>query len=553
MKTASRLPAMITSPIFKKFKSVVERRTAHTAVIYLGTAFSYSRVAEMSERFAAALFELGISKGCRIILYIPNGIQWIVVWLGIQRAGAVAVPITPIYTPHDLKYIAEDTGAGAVVCADTNFGYVQKVLDQSNMGQVIVVKMTDLLPWWKRWFGTIFDVVPKGTVKYDRRTHSFRKMLSRHGTLGAGKSARSPAGGNPCEILYTGGTTRHPKGVPISTELFLISADEQIRVSEPLFAAEKNVILCNAPLFHILGQTCGLATLLVGGTLIVQPRLNLDATFDAIQRFGVKTMIGVPTLYRMILEHNRLDQYDLSSIDYWYSAGDVLPVEVGNRWKKRFGKPIFQGYGATETCGGVSMCPTHIDNPPRSVGRIVASKTVMIVDPATLKPVGTGETGELLVSSAPMVDRYLNKPDETRQAFVELEDRRWYRTADIMAMDERGNLFFVDRTADTIKHKGYRISASEVESVLQEHPAVISACVVGVPDDSVGERIKAYVVLKADTRGITGYELVKWCREKMVAYKVPQYIEFRDMLPKSKVGKLLRREIREEEQRRKET
>ena len=175
------------------------------------------------------------------------------------------------------------------------------------------------------------------------------------------------------------------------------------------------------------------------------------------------------------------------------------------------------------------------------------------MDPATLESVGVGEPGELLVSSAHMVSSYLNKPEETAESFIELDGETWYRTADIMSMDEDGNLFFVDRTVDTIKHKGYRVSASEIESVLQEHPAVIASCVVGVPDEKVGERIKAYVVLKEDIKGITGYALIKWCRETLVSYKVPHYIEFRDMLPKSKVGKLLRREIRSEEERRKET
>jgi long-chain acyl-CoA synthetase len=257
-------------------------------------------------------------------------------------------------------------------------------------------------------------------------------------------------------------------------------------------------------------------------------------------------------MYRMILEHDRLHQYDLSSLEFCFSGGDVLPVEIGKRWKEKFGHPIYQGYGATETCGGVSMCPADEENPPKSVGRIVKSKKVKIVDPATLESVGVGEPGELLVSSAHMVSGYLNKPEETAESFIELDGETWYRTADIMSMDEDGNLFFVDRTVDTIKHKGYRVSASEIESVLQEHPAVIASCVVGVPDEKVGERIKAYVVLKEDIKGITGYALIKWCRETLVSYKVPHYIEFRDMLPKSKVGKLLRREIRSEEERRKE-
>ncbi len=538
--------------VYQVFKSVAEARGSHTALIYLGSRFTYQWVANMAERLAAALSKLQAGNGRKVMLYIPNSIQWVVAWLGILRAGGISVPITPIYTPHDLKYIATDSDAETIICADTNYGYVRKVLDDTPLQRVIIVKTADLLPWWKRGFGYLFDVVPHGAVSYAPNVYSFRKLIRAYRSPSVGGLPAAAGGSQSAEILYTGGTTKYPKGVPISHDLFLVSALEQIRVSAPLFAAEDNVIMGNAPLFHILGQTCSLATLLVGGTLLVQPRINLDATFDAIQRFRAKTMIGVPALYRMILEHDRLDHYDLRSVDYWYSAGDVLPVEVGNRWKEMFGKPIYQGYGATETCGGVSMCPADKQNPPRSVGRIVASKDVKIVDPASLEPVEVGEPGELLVSSPQMVTAYLNKPEETRSSFIELDGRLWYRTADIMRMDPDGNLYFVDRTIDTIKHKGYRVSASEIESVIQEHPAVISVCVVGIPDEKVGQRIKAFVVLKGDIKGITGYDLIKWCRKMLASYKVPQYIEFRDMLPKSKVGKLLRREIRDEEQRRKQ-
>lgn len=507
----------------------------------------------MAERLAAGLQSIGVAPGQKVILYIPNSIQWIIAWLGVLRCGAVCVPITPIYTPRDLAYIANDSQARTVICADTNFGYAQSVLAETDIQRTVIVRIADLLPGWKRWFGYLFDVMPKGNVSYDGNTFSFLKLLK----SGNDRMAALPEIGNDgrqtAEILYTGGTTKYPKGVPIPHDLFLISADEQVRISEPLVPSDDNVIMGNAPLFHILGQTCSLAALLTGGALLVQPRLNLDATFESIQRFGARTMIGVPALYRMILEHDRLDQYDLSSIDYWFSAGDVLPNEVAQRWRKQFSKSIHQGYGATETCGGVAMCPVDRENPPRSVGKIVGSKNVKIVDPVELEPVASGESGELLVTSDHMVTAYINQPGETEKAFVTLEGRLWYRTADIMTMDDQGNLYFVDRTVDTIKHKGYRISASEIESVLQEHPAVISACTVGIPDESVGERIKAYVVLKGDIKGITGYDLIKWCRGQLVSYKVPQYIEFRDMLPKSKVGKLLRREIREEERRRKET
>jgi long-chain acyl-CoA synthetase len=537
--------------IFDVFCATADANPDHTAVIFLGTRYSYAWIRDTSRAFAAALENNGIAKDDRVMIYLPNSVQWIVTWLGIQAAGCVGVPITPIYTPHDLKYIANDSGASAIVCADRNFGYVKQVLPDTGLKQVIVTQITDLLPGWKRWFGHLYDVVPKGKIAKGQNIFHFRQLLKQY--RGRGPSGMDADGRKTAEILYTGGTTKFPKGVPLSQDLFLVSAREQIRISEPLIALQENVILGNAPLFHVLGQTCSLSTLLVGGSLVVQPRINLDATFETIQRFKIRSMIGVPALYRMMLDHVRLDQYDLSSVDYWFSAGDVLPEEVGRRWQRKFEKTIYQGYGATETCGGVAMCPTNIVNPPKSVGHAVASKSIRIIDPASLEAVPPGETGELIVSSPHMVSAYLNKPEETSAAFIQVKGRLWYRTADIMRMDDQGNLYFVDRTVDTIKHKGYRVSASEIEAVLQEHPAVIGTCVVGIADNKVGERIKAYVVLKQDVKGITGYDLIKWCRKSLVAYKIPQYIEFRDMLPKSKVGKLLRREIRDEEKRRVES
>ncbi|MFH1156040.1 MAG: class I adenylate-forming enzyme family protein [Pseudomonadota bacterium] len=535
--------------IYRTFEAVARTRGDHTAVVYLGTGFSYKHLLSLSSAFGEALIDKGFKPGQRMIIYLPNSIQWVVAWLGIHYAGGVCVPITPIYTPSDLEYIANDSEAEAIICADTNFGYVRKVLPNTRIRTTVIAGMTELLPAWKQLYGFLFDIVPKGKVSLDGSTHTLRQLLAAGGKRSAppGKSPRSAS--DLAEILYTGGTTKNPKGVPITNALFLVSAGEQIRISEPLFPKEDNVVMGSAPLFHVLGQTTGLATLLVGGTLILQPKVNLDATFELIQRFKARTLIGVPTLYRMMLEHDRLDQYDLRSVDYWFSAGDVLPVEVGRRWQQQFGRSIYQGYGATETCGGVAMCSTGKENPPKSIGKIIASKSVRIVDPYTLEAVDRGKPGELIVSSEHMVTRYINKEKETAEAFIELDGRTWYRTADVVSMDDDGHLYFVDRTVDTIKHKGYRVSASEIEAVLQEHGAVIASCVVGVPDEKVGERIKAYVVLKEDIKGVTGYELIKWCRKSLTAYKVPQYIEFRDMLPKSKVGKLLRREIRDEERR----
>jgi len=537
--------------IFEAFSTAATRFGDKTAVIYLGTRFSYREVLALAENFAGSLRGQGVKEGERVILYLPNSIHWVVAWLGIQRAGAVVVPITPIYTDHDLRYIANDSGASCIVCGDTNYGYVKQALPDTPLKKAIVSRLTDLLPWWKKWFGWAFDKIPTGKTGKETDTLSFEK-LAKSPALGASLRPVTTRDLDTAEIIYTGGTTRFPKGVPISHGLYLESALEQIAVSAPLLPVSENIIIGSVPLFHILGQTCALSTLLVGGQIILMPKVNLDAVFDAIQRFKARTMIGVPTLYRMMLEHDRINLYDLSSLKYCFNGGDVLPVEINQRWRKKFEQPIFQGYGATETCGGVTMCPTDEQNPLKSIGKVVPSKKIKIVHPDTVEAVPPNEPGELLVHSERMVTQYWNKPEETAHSFIEVEGLLWYRTADIVSMDQEGHLYFIDRTVDTIKHKGYRISSSEVEAVLQENPAVIGACVVGVPDEKVGERIKAYVVLKEDIKGLTGYDLIKWCRERLAAYKVPQYIEFRDMLPKSKVGKLLRREIREEEKRRAE-
>jgi long-chain acyl-CoA synthetase len=239
----------------------------------------------------------------------------------------------------------------------------------------------------------------------------------------------------------------------------------------------------------------------------------------------------------------------LSSLRYCWSGGDVLPLEVYHRWKQKFKVPIHQVYGATEV-GFTAMSPLDKEPVPGSIGHPLSSRETRIVDSETLEPVPPGTPGELLVTSEFISRSYWKKPEETADSYAEIDGKTWYRMKDFVRMDEDGELYYVDRSADIIKYKGYRVSCSEIEAVLQDHPAVVGACVVGVPDPKVGERIKGIVVLKEDVRGVSGSELLKFCKERLAAYKVPQYVEFRDMLPKSKVGKLLRREVRDEERRR---
>ena len=535
--------------VYQTFEKVANQYKGRAAIIYLGEVLNYVDLFGGVECLSTGLKSLGIKQRDKVILYMPNTPQWIISWLSIQKIGAVAVPIAPIYTPRDLRYIAGDSGARTIICADTNFGYAKELKEEGTIDTVIVTRMADLLPRYKWFIGKLFDRIPEGKIEKGKGIYKLTDLMKTRTTMEGAQVDEN----EPLEMLYTGGTTKNPKGVPISHALFLESVRAQLEVSAPLIPPPDNVIMQGGPLFHILGQVFGLGPLCItGDRVIIMPKVNIDAFLHSVQTYKAKTFFGVPALYRMILEHDRLDFYDISSLSYCFSGGDVLPHETARRWKEKFGKEIYEGYGATETCGGVTMPTVTEEIPPGSIGKVLYTKKVKIVDETTLQDMPVGEAGELLVSSDHMVEAYWNKEDETKEAFVEIAGQRWYRTGDVIKKDEKDFFYFVDRTADTIKHKGYRVSSSEIEAALQEHPAVLAACAVGVPDEKVGERIKAFVVLKEDVKGVTGYDLIHWCRDHLASYKIPQYIEFRDMLPKSKVGKLLRREMRREERKRHE-
>ena len=535
--------------VYDSFVKIVNEHRGRRAVIYLGEVMTYGDLFEGVECFSTGLLSLGIKERDKVILYMPNTPQWIIAWLSIQKIGGVAVPIAPIYTSRDLRYIAGDSGARTVICADTNFGYVKELMAEGALDTAIVTGMADLLPLYKRLIGKAFDRIPEGKVGKGKGVYKMVDLMKKRVTMDG-----FPIGENePLEMLYTGGTTKNPKGVPISHALFLDSVRAQLEIGYPLVPPPENVILQGGPLFHILGQVFGVGPFCItGDCVIIMPKVNLDAVLNAVERYKATTFFGVPALYRMILEHDRVDFYDISSLAFCFSGGDVLPQETARRWKEKFGREIYEGYGATETCGGVTMPPVTEQRPPGTIGKVLRTKKVKVIDETTLEDVPLGQPGELIVSSDHMVDAYWNKEEETKEAFLDINGSKWYRTGDVVRTDESGFFFFVDRTADTIKHKGYRVSSSEIEAAIQEHPAVLAACAVGVPDEKVGERIKAFVVLKADVKGVTGYDLIHWCRDHLASYKIPQYIEFRDMLPKSKVGKLLRREMRREERKRHE-
>jgi long-chain acyl-CoA synthetase len=533
---------------FTRFDQMCERYPDKYAVIYLGESFCYARLRDLSERFAAALLDLGVKKGDRVMIYIPNCIQFVIAFLGTQRIGAVIVPVSPIYTSHELNYMINDSGAETIICQDTNFCYAKEVIPSTGLKRVIVTNLADLLPVWKRYLGILFDKIPHGKVDRDEKVYSFKKLLN-HAPLKT--QAEIDPRKDLSYILYTGGTTGFPKGVP-GNHIGMVSyvSDVTEDVAGDHLKEGEDVYIAINPLFHImaLGLFMSLG-LNKGNTTLLMPVPQTDAILETIQRYRVRWFLGVPALYRMILENDRIDQYDLSSLRYCYCGGDVLPVEVFNRWKERYGIPIYQVYGSTEA-GHVTYSRIDENPKPTTLGLPLKSRECIVVDPETLEQVPVGEVGELLVTSPYTVKEYWNKPEETQNSYVEIYGKVYYRMSDYVRQDEQGELIYVERSADIIKHKAFRISASEVEAVLQGHPTVIGACVVGVPDEKVGERVKAIVVLKEDARGVGGADLINWCRDRLAPYKVPGYVEFRDMLPKSKVGKLLRREIRDEERRR---
>ena len=532
---------------FTQFDEACRKYPANTAIVYLGERFSYAFLHELVERFAAGLMNAGVKTKEKVMLFIPNCPQWVIANFAVNKIGGVVVPVSPIYTSYEIEYIINDAEVETVICLDTNFMYIHEVIGKTNLKRVIVTNLVDLIPLWKRAVGHMLDKLPKGKIKKGKEVLYFKDVLI--------KGCQAPAididpWRDLAYIMYTGGTTGFPKGVA-GNHMGEVSYIKDIMdnvLKGYIFAGEDTMIMVN-PLFHIMAKGFALATALnQGNTMILMPVPEVDPILEAIQKYRVRWMLGVPMLYRMILENDRMDQYDIGSLKYCYCGGDVLPGEVYNKWLEKFERSIYQVYGSTEV-GHVAYSPLDRKPSPKTVGMPLKSRKCMIIDPETLGPVDEGEVGELAVTSVYTIKSYWKKPEETAHAYMRIGDDTYYRMGDFVRLTEDGELEFMERTADVIKCKGYRISASEVEAVLQDHPAVIGSCAVGIPDAKLGERIKAIVVLKQDAKGVSSADLLRWCRDRLASYKVPSYIEFRDMLPKSKVGKLLRREIRDEERR----
>ncbi|HXK97603.1 MAG TPA: AMP-binding protein [Limnochordia bacterium] len=521
-----------TRTIDQVFRQMTEQFSEKTALIYEEEKYSFAELNQLVEQLAGALYAHGIGKQDKVIIYLPHLPESIITWLSLQRLGAVPIPVSHFYEHQFLHYIVNDCQVETMVCTPANFHQVKKAAANTGLKRIILVDCQDVSEQANQ-----LDSKSIQLLGFDHLIQAPASSLP----------AVAIESGEIAEILYTSGTTGLPKGVPIYHQYFIEQITQARDLSEPVIARGQGVTIQGAPLNHVLGQELGLGSLLSGDCLILLPQLNLDLLLEHIEKYQATTFFGTQTLLRMILEHENLDQFQLNSLVYVFTGGEALPAEVARKWLQKFGNPIYQGYGCTECCGAITGLKAAEPFPEGTVGKIVPNKKYKLVNAETLEPVAKGEAGELLVYAEHMTKSYWQSPEETAKRFLEFDQLVWFRTGDIVENNEDGWVFFKERSVDMIKHKGYRVAPSKIEGVLYRHEAVSSCCVVGVPDLKVGEKIKAFVVLKAGAGNVSADDLINWCKDKLVSYEIPHFIEFRSDLPKSPTGKILRKVLREQE------
>jgi long-chain acyl-CoA synthetase len=533
-------------PLYKFLDDANEIGPDHVALFFMGKKVTYRELHNDSEKFANILqSEFGIEKGDVVALYLPNCPQFAIAYYGVLKAGAVVSPMNPLYTGREVAYQLKDSGAKILVAIDLFKDNVEKALEEVDVEAVIYTGLEDYLPSLKGFIYKTF--MKKVKVKYDnKKFFSFKQLMNK----AEAKAERPPI--DPKEdlaaLMYTGGTTGIPKGAML-THYNLVSNVYQI--DSWLFRGrkKKDVYVGLLPWYHIYGQTTVLhSAIFCVATIIVFPRLDLKELLSEIQKHKANVFHGVPTLYSLLISHEDIKKYDLSSIEACVSGAAPLPVAVAERFEELTGGRLREGYGLTETSPVTHVNPIYGKYKVGSIGVPVPNTLAGIADPDKPIFLPPGEIGELVVAGPQVMKGYYNKPEENDAAFFEKYGYIWFRTGDMAKMDEEGYFYIVERKKDLIKYKGYSVYPREVEEVLYKHEAIQDAAVVGIPDEKVGEIIKAYIVLKKEYVGkITEDEIIKYLRENLASYKVPKIIEFRDTLPKSPVGKILRRVLREEE------
>ena len=513
------------------------------ALHFEGRTTSYAELAERAWRFAGTLASLGVTRGTRVGLILPNSPQAVVAFFGILRVGGVVVQNNPTYTERELEHQLGDSGVEVLVCLDLVYERVKPLRERLGIREVIVTSVIDELPAVKRVLAPYTKRGREASAGIARDEPVLRwRDLARRGDAKPPEAEVDPAV-DLALLQYTGGTTGLSKGVMLS-HANLSANVEQVRAWFPDADPGHEIMMAVLPFFHVYGLTvCLLLGVRLRAALVLQPRFDLNQVLEAVDHYRPTLFPGVPTMYVAINRAAAAGGHDLSSIKACLSGAAALPLEVAERFERFSGGRLVEGYGLSE-CSPVALAnPIYGKRKAGTIGMPLPDTQARVAeseDPSrTLPP---GKPGELALRGPQVMLGYWNRPEETAQV---LRDG-WLLTGDMAVMDDEGYFSIVDRKKDLIIAGGYNIYPREVEEVLYEHPKVIEVCVAGVPDSYRGETVKAFIVLRQGEQA-TAEEIREFAKQKLASYKVPSLVEFRDDLPKTIIGKPLRRVLVEEE------
>jgi len=514
------------------------------ALHFEGRTISYAQLHQQARRFSGVLAGLGVGRGTKVGLILPNCPQAVVALFGALRLGATVVQNNPLYTERELGHQLADAGVEVLVCLDLTYDRVKALRSRTSIREVIVTSVLDELSGLKRRLApyTKKGKAASASIGKDEPVRRWREALA--SAPAAPELVEVDADHDLALLQYTGGTTGVSKGVMLS-HANLRANVEQVRAWFPDADPGREVMMAVLPFFHVYGLTvCLLLGLRLGAALVLLPRFDLDGVLAAVDRYRPTLFPGVPTMYVAINNAVEKGGHDLSSIKACLSGAAALPLEVAERFERFSGGRLVEGYGLSETSPVAIANPIYGKRKAGTIGMPIPDTLARVADPDDPSlTMPAGEKGELALAGPQVMQAYWNRPDETAQV---LRDG-WLLTGDMAVMDEEGYFSIVDRKKELIIAGGYNIYPREVEEVLYEHPKILEVCVAGVPDSYRGEIVKAFVVLRPGEEASTD-EIREFAKARLAAYKVPRAVEFRDELPKTLIGKVLRRALIEEEQ-----
>jgi len=515
------------------------------ALFFQGTTITFSRLDDMVSRFAAGLRSLDVKPGDTVALLLPNLVQTVVSIYGSLRAGATVALNNPLYTDRELEHQYNDSGSKYLVCLDVLVPRMVNLRSRTGITKIVSCHIRDFLPFPLK---QLFPFVRKGMhlkTPSAPDVYEFMDFVKKYQPI---TDPHKPGWDDTAFLLYTGGTTGVSKGVQL-TQGNLSCNVQQIRAWFRDFEDGNEIVVGCLPFFHSFGMTTAMNMgIFFGYGDVLIPKPEPKVILESISKYKATYLPAVPTLYNGMINFPDLKKYDISSLRGCFSGGAPLPMDTIKSFEKLTGSQICEGYGLTETSPVATVNPFGGKTKLGTIGLPIPNTLVKLVDVDDYdKEITTiGEPGELCVKGPQVMAGYINRPEENA---VALRDG-WLLTGDIAVMDEEGYLSIVDRKKDMIISGGFNIYPRDVDEVLFAHPKILEGCAIGVPDDYSGERIKAFVVLK-EGETVTEEEIIEYCKQNLVKYKIPKYVEFVDSLPKSAVGKILRKELKKIDQEKK--